>query len=87
VEDFDVFYHHPEQLIGNSCNDIYRNIMIKSDGSVIPAHGRCYNLQLGNIYEESLKEIWHSKVLSTFRKDLENAGGLMPACSRCCSAF
>jgi len=85
--DLDVFYNHPEKLVGRICNDVYRNIMIKSDGSVIPAHGRCYNLDIGNIYNNSLKEIWNSKVVSEFRKDLMNAGGLFPACSRCCSAF
>jgi radical SAM protein with 4Fe4S-binding SPASM domain len=85
--DLDVFYNHPEKLVGKICNDVYRNVMIKSDGSVIPAHGRCYNLDIGNIYNNSLKEIWNSKVVSEFRKDLMNAGGLFPACSRCCSAF
>ena len=85
--DLDVFYNHPEKLVGRICNDVYRNIMIKSDGSVIPAHGRWYNLNIGNIYNNSLKEIWNSKVGSEFRKDLMNAGGLFPACSRCCSAF
>jgi radical SAM protein with 4Fe4S-binding SPASM domain len=85
--ELDFFYNHPEKLIGKICNDVYRNIMIKSDGSVIPAHGRCYNLNIGNIYNNSLKEIWNSKVVSEFRKDLMNAGGLLPACSRCCSAF
>ena len=82
-----IFYHHPEKKIGKICNDVFRNIMIKSDGSVIPAHGRCYNLTIGNIYEQSLKEIWNSKVIQQFRKDLMKAGGLFPACSRCCSAF
>jgi radical SAM protein with 4Fe4S-binding SPASM domain len=83
----DIFYNHPEILIGKICNDAYRNIMIKSDGSVIPAHGRCYNLNIGNIYDNSIREIWNSKVVSEFRKDLMNAGGLFPACSRCCSSF
>lgn len=83
----DIFYHHPEILIGKRCNDVFRNVMIKSDGSVIPAHGRCYNLTLGNMYESTLPEIWNSAVASRFRKDLINAGGLLPACSRCCSAF
>ena len=82
-----VFYNQPENFIGKICNDVYRNIMIKSDGSVIPAHGRCYNLNVGNINDNSLKEIWNSKTISEFRKDLMNAGGLLPACSRCCSAF
>ncbi len=85
--DLDVFYNKPEKLIGRICNDVFRNIMIKSDGSIIPAHGRCYNLSIGNIYNNSLKEIWNSKVVSEFRKDLMDAGGLLPACSRCCSAF
>jgi len=86
-EKLEVFYNHPEILIGKICNDVYRNIMIKSDGSVIPAHGRCYNLNIGNINNNSLKEIWNSNVVSDFRKDLMHAGGLFPACTRCCSAF
>ena len=81
------FYLQPEKIIGKRCNDIFSNIMIKSDGSVIPSHGRCYNLNLGNIYENSLQEIWNSSILKKFRKDLTNYGGLFPACSRCCSAF
>lgn len=86
-EQLEVFYHHPEVLFGRRCNDIFRNIMIKSDGSVIPAHGRCYNLSIGNLHENNLRELWNSKVISTFRQDLSKAGGLLPACSRCCSAF
>lgn len=81
------FYHQPLQLFGKGCNDIFSNIMIKSDGSVIPAHGRCYNLTLGNIYEQSLKDIWQGTVLKKLRTDLQKSGGLFPACSRCCSAF
>ncbi|MDO5977709.1 radical SAM protein [Flavivirga spongiicola] len=79
------FYKNPEKQIGKKCNDIFNNIMIKSDGSVIPAHGRCYNLDIGNIYDKNIKDIWHSSILSKFRTDLQKAGGLFPACSRCCS--
>jgi MoaA/NifB/PqqE/SkfB family radical SAM enzyme len=86
-DDLHNFYLKPEKLIGKRCNDAFSNIMIKSDGSVIPAHGRCYNLTAGNLHTESLKEIWNGKVLSQFRVDLMKAGGLFPACSRCCSAF
>lgn len=81
------FYHQPEQLWGKVCNDVFSNIMIKSDGSVIPAHGRCYNVSMGNLNEKSLKEVWNSTELARFRKTLMKAGGLLPACSRCCSAF
>ncbi len=86
-KDLNIFYHHPEKLMGKGCNDIFGNIMIKSDGNVIPSHGRCYNLTLGNIYNQSLKEVWSSDVLKKIRTDLHKAGGLFPACSRCCSAF
>jgi len=86
-EKLEEYYHKPEVLIGKQCNDIFTNIMIKSNGSVIPAHGRCYNLELGNIYNNNLKEIWNSSILNKFRMDLSNNNGLLPACSRCCSAF
>ncbi|MFN3967659.1 radical SAM protein [Flavobacterium sp.] len=81
------FYLNPEKIIGKICNDVFSNIMIKSDGSVIPSHGRCYNLCIGNLNENSLQEIWNSQVLKKFRSDLVTNGGLLPACSRCCSAF
>lgn len=86
-EQLKVFYRQPERLIGKACLDVFRNMMIKSDGSVIPAHGRCYNLNVGNVYQQNLKQIWNSPVFSKFRKDLVTAGGLFPACSRCCSGF
>jgi MoaA/NifB/PqqE/SkfB family radical SAM enzyme len=81
------FYLHPEKAVGKKCHDVFNNIMIKSNGDVIPAHGRCYNLTIGNLYNETLPDIWNSKVIAGFRKDLNRAGGLLPACSRCCSAF
>lgn len=81
------FYHQPERFIGKRCHDAFNAIMIKSNGEVIPAHGRCYNLKIGNLYHTNLPEIWNSAVVGEFRKTLNKAGGLLPACSRCCSAF
>jgi radical SAM protein with 4Fe4S-binding SPASM domain len=86
-EHLDMFYHNPEIFIGKRCNDIFHNIMIKSNGDVIPAHGRCYNLTIGNMDQNNLQEIWNSSQISQFRKTVHNAGGLLPACSRCCSGF
>jgi radical SAM protein with 4Fe4S-binding SPASM domain len=87
IEELNTFYFEPEKLLGKICNDSFRNIMIKSDGTVIPSHGRCYKVTAGNIYENNLKEIWNSESISQFRKTLIKEGGLLPACSRCCSAF
>ncbi len=81
------YYSHPGELVGKICNDAFRMMMIKSDGTVIPAHGRCYQHTVGNIYTDSLPEIWNSGAFGMFRKDLMDAGGLLPACARCCSAF
>ncbi|MEL7146635.1 MAG: radical SAM protein [Bacteroidota bacterium] len=86
-EEINVFYHKPELKLGKLCSDVFRNVMIKSNGTVIPAHGRCYNLTIGNLYEESLKEIWNSSIISQFRKKLIQHDGLFPACTRCCSAY
>lgn len=81
------YYSKPGEIIGKICNDAFQMMMIKSDGTVIPAHGRCYQHTVGNLYTENLAEIWNSAAFGTFRKDLMTAGGLLPACARCCSAF
>jgi len=80
------YYFQPEKKVGKACLDVFNNLMIKSDGTVIPAHGRCYNLPVGNMYESSLKSIWNSNEIQGLRKSLILNGGLLPACNRCCSA-
>jgi Fe-coproporphyrin III synthase len=85
--DLRTFYLDPATPMGRACHDVNRTLMIKSDGSTVPAHGRCYNLNAGNVYERTLPEIWHGAALTRLRHDLDAAGGLLPACSRCCSAF
>ncbi|MGB0391935.1 MAG: radical SAM protein, partial [Salibacteraceae bacterium] len=87
LNDLETYYLSPEKIIGKYCNSIFTNMMVKSDGSVIPAHGRCFNLDIGNVYNNTLDEIWNSSVVGRFRSDIMEAGGLFPACSRCCSGF
>ena len=86
-EGLETYYLKPEKIIGKHCEAVFNSIMVKSDGSVIPAHGRCYNLTIGNLNSQNLKEIWASQVLKKLRGDLHEAGGLFQGCSRCCSAF
>lgn len=86
-QSMDHYYNEPEHFIGKRCMDIFSNMMIKSNGDVIPAHGRCFNLRVGNLYEQNLKEIWNSWTISEFRKTVNRNGGFLPACSRCCSSF
>jgi MoaA/NifB/PqqE/SkfB family radical SAM enzyme len=79
------FYREPEKKIGKICGDAFENLMVKSDGTVIPSHSRCYKISAGNLYERTLKELWNADPIVAFRKDLLKAGGLFPACTRCCS--
>lgn len=87
LQTLNTYYKQPEKIIGKICQAAFTSIMIKSDGNVIPAHGRCYNLPIGNIYKESVKDVWNSQIIKQFRGNLTKAGGLFPACARCCSAF
>ena len=73
--------------MGRTCNDVFTNVMIKTDGTVIPAHGRCYNETMGNLYDNNLSEVWNSAAYGKFRDTIVKADGLLPACNRCCSAF
>lgn len=86
-EELETYYLEPEKIIGKHCDAVFNSIMVKSDGSVIPAHGRCYNLTIGNVNDDHLKSIWASQTLKKLRGDLHEAGGLFQGCSRCCSAF
>ncbi|MCR9171359.1 MAG: radical SAM protein [bacterium] len=85
-EELHRYYFEPQKRVGQGCYDVFNNIMIKSDGSVIPAHGRCFNVPVGNLYQKSLKEIWNSTEIQRLRKLLIKEKGLLPACNRCCSA-
>lgn len=86
-DSLETFYRRPETFVGRRCGDAYRSLMLKSDGTIIPAHGRCYRLTVGNLREQSLVDVWNGHTLREFRATLDGAGGLLPACARCCSAF
>ncbi|HEX4320916.1 MAG TPA: radical SAM protein [Acidobacteriaceae bacterium] len=86
-EDLEIYYRQPEHFIGRRCNDAHRILMIDTDGEAIPAHGRCFRFPIANIRNTSLKEIWNHGNLAELRRTLHEAGGLLPACSRCCGGF
>lgn len=87
IGELETFYLHPEVFIGKRCVSVFDSVTVKSDGTVMPAHTRCYQVEAGNIYNNTLEEIWNSSAIAQFRTTLNNAGGFLPACSRCCSAF
>ncbi len=78
------YYRQPEQAIGSGCGDLFRILMIDPDGEAIPAHGRCFRLPIGNISTQTLPALWNAAPLAALRRELVAAGGLLPACHRCC---
>lgn len=78
------YYRRPGDFVGTRCQDPFRIMMIDSDGEVIPAHGRCFRFPVGNIRDQSLRSLWNAKTLKALRRSLVQAGGLLPACARCC---
>jgi MoaA/NifB/PqqE/SkfB family radical SAM enzyme len=87
VSDLATYYLRPEVFIGRRCHDATRILMIDPDGEAIPVHGRCFRFPIANIRTHSIKQIWNHEKQSELRRTLRRAGGLLPACSRCCSGF
>ena len=54
---------------------------ISARGDVTPCH-TFYDLTIGNIYEQSLLEIWRGARLKRLQSHLR--GGLFPVCTACC---
>jgi MoaA/NifB/PqqE/SkfB family radical SAM enzyme len=82
------FYREPLAFVGGrQCSDPWKLMMVKTDGTVIPAHGRCYNFPVGNVTEQPLATIWNGPRFVSFRQALQGAGGTLPACARCCGVI
>jgi MoaA/NifB/PqqE/SkfB family radical SAM enzyme len=85
MEELVRYYREPDRYVGGTrCTDPFKMMMVKTDGTVIPAHSRCYNYPLGKVQEVSLSQLWNNARYSAFRQVLHRAGGSLPACTRCC---
>lgn len=85
--DLDIYYRHPSQFVGRRCHDVFRILMVDSDGESVPVHGRCYRFPIANVRDVGLEGIWKHSSIEALREKLSEAGGLLPACSRCCGGF
>jgi hypothetical protein len=82
------FYGRPTEFVGGrTCADPWTMMMVKTDGSVIPAHGRCFDVTVGDVTKEPLTDIWNGSRFVAFRRTLRDAGGTLPACARCCGVI
>lgn len=61
------------------CNSLWASQRIMPDGSFSP----CLHVVVGNIKEQSLKQMWNSPQMWGFRETVSR--NLLPACVRCCS--
>jgi Fe-coproporphyrin III synthase len=85
VEQLERYYRQPTEYIGGRrCTDPFKMMMVKTDGTVIPAHSRCYNYPLGRVQDAPLTRIWNNARYTSFRQRLHDKGGSLPACTRCC---
>ena len=69
----------PIQEIYEPCLYPYSNMMINPQGDVYP----CLSLNIGNVREKRLKEVFNLPKFCCFRKNLK-ASGVFEACQMCC---
>ena len=81
IEDFfNLPADKPINEIYKPCTYPYNNMMINPQGDVYP----CLSLKIGNVKEQSLKQIFNDPKFCCFRKNLKASGGTFGACQMCC---
>ena len=80
--DLEVFYRSPDRFVwNNTCYIPWFVMEILANGDVIPLT-RCMHKLLGNVYAQSLAEIWNGKPYREFRQALQR-NRRFPICRRC----
>jgi radical SAM protein with 4Fe4S-binding SPASM domain len=83
-KEIETYYRQPLKIISQDrCTVVWESAQIIANGDVIPIT-RCFNVKLGNIYENSFREIWNGYKMRQFRKILKKYRHF-PVCSRCCA--
>lgn len=83
LNDIEKFFACPEnkaiQDIYGKCLYPFSNMMINPQGDVYP----CLSLNIGNVREKTLKEVFNMPKYCCFRKNLK-ASGVFESCQMCC---
>lgn len=72
------YYDRGYDLVDYECRAIWTNIIVGSKGGVYP----CFIKKVGNVRENTLKELWNSPEMQTFRKFRRHGG--FAVCQGCC---
>lgn len=79
------YVDHSDSFGRKRCGSIYRRLEIRPNGDAVV----CFDfpdIVVGNVYEQTIAEIWTGNQLRKFRRNLRNKG-LLPICTRCCGLF
>ena len=79
-EFFNTSENKPIKEIYHPCTFPYNNTFINPEGFIYP----CLSQKIGNIKNNSLKEIFNAPHYCCFRKNLKASGGVFGACQMCC---
>src|SRR5574344_243207 len=83
IEKIEKFFSYPQDKpikdIYEPCKYPFANTMINPQGDIYP----CLSLKIGNLRENTLKEIFNKPQYRCFRKNLK-ASGVFEACQMCC---
>jgi radical SAM protein with 4Fe4S-binding SPASM domain len=78
------YYEEPENFLGfGPCVAPYLMVDIMPNGDVVTCRDYI-DVKVGNIQETPLLELWNNEKFRDFRKLLNDQGGVLPQCSRCC---
>ncbi len=81
-EDLEIFYHEPHRFVwDNTCYIPWFVMEVLANGDVVPLT-RCMHKKLGNVYENSLQEIWQGSEYRALRNALQKHRRF-PICTRC----
>ena len=74
----------PKNKMSNHCWKLWNANVITWDGAIVPC---CFDKdaqhQLGNLKEQSFREIWHNKHYKKFRKDITTSRKNIDICANC----
>lgn len=62
------------------CKYPHTNMMINPAGDIYP----CLSMKIGNVKENTIKELFNKPAYCCFRKNLKASGGTFGACQMCC---